>query len=322
MGLGLLATAFTLGVRHGFDWDHIAAIGDLSGTAENKRRGFFLAMLYAVGHALVVFALGVAAIIFGLAIPEGLDVWMGRVVGVTLILLGAWILIELIRKGRDFRLRSRWMLMISGTFAGLRKVRTAAAGRMIQVEHDHPHEHMIDLRDESSHDDAQGHDHSHHGSTEAAVSADAPVLEAAGRRRAAPAAGGGRWRRAHTHTHHHGHSHQLALPDSPDVRYGNGTATGIGMLHGVGIESPTQIAIFVASTAAVGVEYGLVLLAAWVVGLIVANAFIAALVGAGLLHAEKSFAIYATLAVIVGVMSIALGVLYMIGLDILPAILT
>ena len=94
------------------------------------------------------------------------------------------------------------------------------------------------------------------------------------------------------------------------------------MLHGVGVESPTQIAIFVASTAAVGVSFGLLLLATWVAGLIIANAAIAALAGAGLLHAERSFPIYAGLAVVVSVMSIGLGVLYLLGLDILPGILT
>jgi high-affinity nickel-transport protein len=93
------------------------------------------------------------------------------------------------------------------------------------------------------------------------------------------------------------------------------------MLHGVGVESPTQIAIFVASTAAVGVNFGLFLLATWVVGLILANGVIAGLAGAGLLHAERSFPIYATLAVVVSLMSIGLGVVYLLGFDILPAIL-
>lgn len=327
MGLGLLATAFTLGVRHGFDWDHIAAIGDLSGTAETRRRGFVLAMLYAVGHAIVVFALGTAAIVFGLAIPEGFDVWMGRVVGITLIALGAWILIELVRKGRDFRLQSRWMLMISGTFAGLRKVRNAATGRTIEVEHDHTHEHVPELE----HDDeaSRAHDHAHVEAEHRATQVADSTLVPAGSR-ARNWFGRGHAHGGHSHSrsshrdspHSHGHTHQLALPDTAEARYGNGTATGIGMLHGVGIESPTQIAIFVASTAAVGVEYGLVLLSAWVVGLLIANAVIALLVGAGLLQAEKRFAIYATLAVIVGVMSIALGMLYILGIEILPDILT
>ncbi len=130
-----------------------------------------------------------------------------------------------------------------------------------------------------------------------------------------------RQRLTHGHSHSHAHRHELVLPENADARYGNGTAAGIGMLHGVGIESPTQIAIFVASTAAVGVGFGLLLLLVWVAGLLVANAIIAGLAGAGLLQAERSFPIYAGLAIIVSLMSIALGVLYLLGLDILPGIL-
>ena len=92
------------------------------------------------------------------------------------------------------------------------------------------------------------------------------------------------------------------------------------MLHGVGIESPTQIAIFVASTAAVGAGFGLMLLGTWVLGLIVANAFLAAIAGAGLLNAERSFPVYATLAVVLSVASIVLGALFVLGLDVLPAL--
>jgi len=316
VGLGLLLTSFTLGVRHGFDWDHIAAIADLSGTAESRRRGFVLSMLYAVGHGAVVFGLGAAAIAFGLAIPDGLDSWMGRIVGITLIALGVWILFELVRKGRDFRLRSRWMLMIDGTFAGLRRVRNKAAGRTIAVNHEHDHRHDDQL---DTHESQHAHDHAHVDSvTEVGVWA--PLVGAGSSDKPRSRWGAARQRLSHGHSHTH--RHELGLPESADARYGNGTAAGIGMLHGVGIESPTQIAIFVASTAAVGVSFGLVLLALWVAGLLVANAAIALLAGAGLLQAERSFPIYATLAVVVGLMSIGLGVLYLLGLELLPDILT
>lgn len=326
MSIGLLLTALGLGLRHGVDWDHIAAIADLSGNAENRRRGFILSMAYAVGHGAVVFLLGTAAIAFGLAIPAGLDEWMGRIVGVTLVLLGVWIITELLRKGQDFRLRSRWMLVIDGTFAGLRKVRNGIAGRQITVEHDHEHEHVgpvpagghdvVDLRDGAT------HDHSHIVET-AAVEAPVPVGAGASSR-------SGSWRglrdkiHGHSHAtsshHSHNHSHDLALPDQAGAAYGNKTATGIGMLHGVGIESPTQIAIFVASSAAAGVGFGLALLGAWVLGLIIANAVLAIAAGAGLLSAERSFPIYAAVAVLVGVLSIALGALFIVGLDVLPAL--
>lgn len=330
MSIGLLLTALGLGLRHGVDWDHIAAIADLSGNAENRRRGFILSMAYAVGHGAVVFLLGTAAIAFGLAIPDGFDELMGRIVGVTLILLGLWIIAELLRKGQDFRLRSRWMLVIDGTFAGFRKVRNGIAGRKISVEHDHEHEHVdavgaedhgleesnvIDLRDRFAHD----HSHVREPATVPATAVgEGTESEVAG------------WRglrdRIHGHSHapssshSHNHSHDLALPDQAGASYGNKTATGIGMLHGVGIESPTQIAIFVASSAAAGVGFGLALLGTWVLGLIIANAVLAVAAGAGLLNAERSFPIYATIAVIVSVLSIALGLLYVVGLDILPAL--
>lgn len=309
MSLGLLLTAFGLGLRHGVDWDHIAAIADLSGTAQNRRRGFVLSMLYAVGHGIVVFALGSLAIAFGSAIPDSLDVWMGRIVGITLIALGAWILIELARRGREFRLRSRWMLMIDGTFAGLRRVRNAAARRFISVEHEHSHDHVDD-----DHLVEHAHDHAH-DDVVIDLTAAMPEPAAVGWR-------GVRSRLSHGHSHSHSHRHELALPEQATASYGNGTATGIGMLHGVGIESPTQIAIFVASTSVAGVSFGLVLLGFWVLGLIIANAVLAVLAGAGMLNAERSFPVYATLAVIIGVVSIALGTLYLVGLDVLPGILT
>jgi len=306
MSLGLLLTALGLGLRHGIDWDHIAAITDLSGTADNRRRGFVLSMAYAIGHGAVVFALGTLAIAFGLLIPESLESWMGRIVGLTLIALGAWILVELTRKGRNFRLRSRWMLVIDGTFAGLRRVRNGLTVRSITIEHEHNHAHSDD---DTAHDEAPAHDHAHVGVvTEAAPN---PV---------SVATTGWRGVRERIHQHNHRHSHDLVLPDRPDVSYGRGTATGIGMLHGVGIESPTQIAIFVASTSAAGISFGLMLLGAWVIGLIVANAGLALLAGAGLLNADRSFPVYAAVAIVVSSASILLGTIYLFGLDVLPAI--
>jgi hypothetical protein len=265
-----------------------------------------LSMAYAIGHGAVVFALGTLAIAFGLLIPESLESWMGRIVGLTLIALGGWILVELTRKGRNFRLRSRWMLVIDGTFAGLRRVRNGLTGRSITIEHEHVHTHSDS---DTAHDEAPAHDHAHIGVVTETVLAPVPV-----------AATGWRGVRERMHQHNHRHSHALALPDRPDVSYGRGTATGIGMLHGVGIESPTQIAIFVASTSAAGVSFGLMLLGAWVVGLIVANAGLALLAGAGLLNADRSFPVYATVAIIVSSASILLGTFYLLGLDVLPAL--
>src|SRR2546428_8352415 len=86
--IGLVATAFGFGFRHGIDWDHIAALTDITGSQDTPRRSMTFATLYALGHALVVFVLGFAAIVLAEELPAGVDGVMERVVGATLIALG------------------------------------------------------------------------------------------------------------------------------------------------------------------------------------------------------------------------------------------
>lgn len=329
MTAGLLVTALVLGLRHGVDWDHIAAIADLSGASNDRRRGFRLSFLYALGHAVVVFALGCLAIVAGSAIPDGLDRWMGRIVGLTLMWLGVWVIVELVRHGRDFRLRSRWMLVLDGAFAGFRRVARPAGRRLIEIEHEHEHEHgdAADVDDNVEHSVIGGHgDHDHeHGVGDAVIDIDQAVGVAAASPPNDLAATGSVRRLLTRRTRHsHSHRHVVPIPDrlgsTPDAGTGSGTAAGIGMLHGVGVESPTQIAVFVASTSVVGWTAGLAILAAWCVGLLLANSGLALLAGFGLLEARRNFAIYATVAVLVSIGSIVMGTLYVFELDVLPAI--
>src|SRR5688572_18975697 len=121
---GLLLSAFWFGVRHGIDWDHIAAIADITGSQTDRKQAIWLGTLYVLGHAAVVFVLGLVAIALGDVLPEGVDQVMGRVVGFTLVILGVYVLVSLIRHGRDFRLRSRWMLLFSGVRRGVRWARS------------------------------------------------------------------------------------------------------------------------------------------------------------------------------------------------------
>ncbi len=301
MTVGLVLTAFGLGLRHGIDWDHIAAISDLTGSSRSRRDGWRLSMWYAVGHGVVVLALGAIVIAIGSTIPDGVDEWMGRVVGATLVALGAWLLFDLIRRGDDFRLRSRWMLVIDGTFRGLRRVRNRNGRREIDVDHAHPHEHDPEGLE---HDHAMAHDHSHDVAEVAAESADlVDVTGGPGR-----SSWAGRVRRARSHGHPH--RHRMDLPTDVNGS-GTGAAAGIGMLHGVGIESPTQIAVFVASTAAVGAGAGMGLLVAWVLGLIVANAGLAVLAGWALLDSGRAAMMHRVLAIVVAVGSVGLGLLYL-----------
>ncbi len=58
IGVGLVALGVGLGLRHGIDWDHIAAITDVTSSQPSRLRGFAMGTLYALGHAAVVLTLG------------------------------------------------------------------------------------------------------------------------------------------------------------------------------------------------------------------------------------------------------------------------
>ncbi len=285
-GVALVLTAFGLGVRHGVDWDHLAAIGDLTSTGTGRRRSLVLATLYAVGHAVVIVILGSLAVLAGDYIPATLDSLMGRVVGVTLLALGGYVLYGLIRHGRSFRMRSRWSLLA----ASLRRLRRS---RTVVIEHDHDHDHSGSHRHVHS---VGTVDHVHHG--------DGGALAVT------------------TKVHHsHRHVHVGSLPADPEGP-GRRAAFGIGMLHGIGAETPTQVVLFVSAASAAGALAGELLLLSFTLGLLASNTAIAIAATAGFLHAERRFGIYAVMAGATAVFSIALGLLYVFGLDVLPPILT
>jgi len=57
-----LGSCLLLGLRHGFDYDHLAAISDITAVQRNWRSGLRLGMTYALGHAFTVAALGIAVL--------------------------------------------------------------------------------------------------------------------------------------------------------------------------------------------------------------------------------------------------------------------
>jgi len=68
-GIGLCVTAYTLGLRHAFDADHISAIDNTTRKAMNQRQGtdkprpFAFGYFFSLGHSTIVIAIGVGLII-------------------------------------------------------------------------------------------------------------------------------------------------------------------------------------------------------------------------------------------------------------------
>lgn len=129
IGIGLLGVGLGLGLRHGIDWDHIAAITDVTAAQPSRLRGLAMGTLYAGGHAAVVVALGLAAIWAGSRLPDRFDSYMEVIVGVTLISLGFWVFWSLFRSPDKFMLRSRWMLAFSAVKGAYRWLLFKASGK-------------------------------------------------------------------------------------------------------------------------------------------------------------------------------------------------
>jgi cytochrome c biogenesis protein CcdA len=269
--IGLVVAAFLLGLRHGIDWDHIVAISDIAATQESKRRGVFVGTLYVVGHAAVIILLGLGAIVLGATIPEWLDAVAGRVVGVTLVVLGVVVAVTLVVERGSFRARSRWMIL----FETSRKI-----ARTTRARYTHSHKHV-----------AVGHVHHDGNDTDADGTS----------RITAP-------------THNHAHEHH------GDSEYSNKAAVGIGAIHGVGAETPTQVVVFLAAASAGGVWAGIVVLFVFVLGLIVSNSAITFASVSGFSMATRSQAVQIGFGVFTAAMSIGIGILFLTGSDaILPA---
>lgn len=278
--LGLIASAFLLGLRHGVDWDHLAAISDIAATQETPRRGVVMSSMYVAGHAAVVFAIGSIAIITGRNLPGWADALMGAVVGWTLIILGVYVAYTLIRYRGAVPMRSRWMIILSAVRRLYIRVRSHLARRRAKpVAHSHPHSALATF---------------HHEGTESG--------EATGR--------------LPRHSHHHVHD-----PDhEPFTDYTRTTSLGIGMLHGIGAETPTQVLVFLAAANAGGAVAGLVVLTAFLLGLALANSAITLGAAYGFLASHNRGWVYTSLAGATAVVSLFVGILLVAGQDaLLPA---
>jgi high-affinity nickel-transport protein len=292
---GVLVSAALFGFRHGIDWDHIAAITDITSSQEERRQAIVFGTLYALGHALVVFALGMIAIVVGKELPEGVDEAMTRVVGVTLLLLGVYVFVSLIRHGRDFRLRSRWMLIFAGVRKGVRWFRARRPREQRRAESATGGVHelapggalstvLVGAHPDTDTEDASMWHHGHHG------------------------------RRGH-------HHHSRPEPDDTFMNYGRLTSFSVGMIHGIGAETPTQVLVFLAVAGAGGVLSGVLVLLAFIAGLLTSNSLITLGSALGFLKASKNFAIYASVAVLTGVFSLVIGTIFVLGkTTVLPAI--
>jgi high-affinity nickel permease len=245
IAIGLATSSFLLlagliaGMRHGIDWDHIAAISDITSTQNKISNGILMSFLYGLGHACVVAGIALGLLLMSFALPNDFDKIMEKVVGFTLVILGIYVLYSMYKKkGKDFKLIPRWALMVN-----------------------------IILNTYS-------------------------------------------WFKAKiTNTHR---KHHQVLKNG----YGNRASYLIGMVHGIGAETPSQMMLFaMAITTGVSAskKFGIMIIIAYSLGLVMTNTIMGGLGAYGYIKSGDHQRLYRYVAFFTGSFSIVIGVLFLTG---------
>ena len=122
--------------------------------------------------------------------------------------------------------------------------------------------------------------------------------------------------------HSHRHRHLAVAPSDPFSEYTKATAFGVGMIHGVGAETPTQLLLFATASGVEGSLSGVVLLLAFVAGLFIANTCVAVATAIGLSSSRRLPLAYFVLAGVTALVSVYVGAVYLFDrVDLLPGFL-
>jgi high-affinity nickel-transport protein len=122
------------------------------------------------------------------------------------------------------------------------------------------------------------------------------------------------WRRLQARLHGHEHVEPLEMSS-----YGTRTALGVGMIHGVGAETGSQAILIAAVGGASSAGLGVPMLLAFVVGLLISNFMIVVFSSVGFVSSQARERIYVGIGAVAGVFSLMIGLVFITGQDaILP----
>jgi ABC-type nickel/cobalt efflux system permease component RcnA len=96
--IALLSLAFSLGIVHALDADHVMAVSNLIGSRPGFKRSLMFCGRWAVGHGAALFIIGFAVLFLGQNIPGSLSAMAEHIVGIMLVVLSLWVFIDLWRK--------------------------------------------------------------------------------------------------------------------------------------------------------------------------------------------------------------------------------
>ena len=93
----LLSLAFGLGLLHSLDADHIMAVSNLA-SGQSVKTNVQFCLRWALGHGLTLFIIGMLVFALGISLPEQLSLYAERCVALVLILLGLYVLYDVLRR--------------------------------------------------------------------------------------------------------------------------------------------------------------------------------------------------------------------------------
>ena len=118
------------------------------------------------------------------------------------------------------------------------------------------------------------------------------------------------WRRFQARLHGHEHVEPLEMSS-----YGPRTAFGVGMIHGIGAETGSQVLLIAAVGGASSAGLGVPMLAAFVVGLLVSNFAIVVVSSVGFVSSQARERVYVVFGGVAGVFSLVVGTIFLLGLN-------
>jgi hypothetical protein len=293
-GLGILVTGLLLGVRHGFDWDHIAAITDITsttattevGSREHAQKHVVTPHDHAHGGASEAHAHSTAPLLVAAGPAAGISVSRAvllaeqrhAIILGTLYALGhASVVAVLGLAALAFgALLPDWVDPIMSRVVGLTLL---LLGLWV----------FVSL-----------YQYARHGTAFRLRSRWMLVFD------------GGRyaWRRFAARLHGHEHVEPIEM-----TSYGPRTAFGVGMIHGIGAETGTQVLIIAAVGGAAGQGLGVPMMAAFIAGLLISNTIIVVISATGFVASQVRDRLYLVIGVAAGVFSIVVGAMFLFGIE-------
>ncbi|MFB3093929.1 MAG: hypothetical protein ACE1ZN_05955, partial [Dehalococcoidia bacterium] len=114
------------------------------------------------------------------------------------------------------------------------------------------------------------------------------------------------WLRSHV-SGEHPHDHDVHGAD----QYGVRTAYGVGLIHGIGAETGTQVLVIATAVGAGTKVMGIAVLMMFVVGLLISNSFITFVTAAGFVSSRRRQWIYVFAGLLAAVFSLVVGLVFL-----------